>query len=61
MKTLLGLGIRTIRTLDAAGKLPAPVRIGGRVLWSVREIRQWIAAGCPPRDEWTAIKAAAKT
>jgi predicted DNA-binding transcriptional regulator AlpA len=57
---LLGFGLRTIRSHDAAGKLPKPLRIGGRVVWSVAEIREWIAAGAPNRDEWEARKAARK-
>ena len=57
---LLGLGLRTIRTHDAAGKLPAPVRIGGRVVWSVAEIRAWLSAGAPDRATWAAIRDARK-
>ena len=55
---LLGLGLRTIRTHDAAGKLPRPIRIGGRVVWDVEEIRAWLAAGAPDRKTWDARKAA---
>ncbi len=51
---LLCAGVRSIRTWDAAGKLPAPIRIGGRVVWRVQEIRAWIEAGAPNRDEWDA-------
>ena len=36
---LLCAGVRTVRTWDAAGKLPAPLRIGGRVVWQVDEIK----------------------
>lgn len=57
---LLGLGVRTIRTHDAAGKLPAPVRIGGRVVWRVAEIRDWLDAGAPDRETWEARRAARK-
>lgn len=57
---LLCCGIRTVRTWDAAGKLPAPVRICGRVLWRVDEIRAWLTAGAPDRDAWAAITAARK-
>lgn len=51
---MLGLGVKTIRSHHAAGKLPAPVRLGGRVLWRVAEIKAWLAAGCPDRATWTA-------
>lgn len=53
---LLGLGVRTIRTHDAGGKIPAPIRIGGRVVWSIDEIRAWLRAGAPDRATWTAIR-----
>ena len=53
---LLDGSVRSIRTWDAAGKLPAPIRIGGRVVWRVQEIRAWLEAGAPNRDEWEARK-----
>jgi len=55
---LLCAGVRTVRTWDAAGKLPAPIRIGGRVVWRVAEIRAWLAAGAPDREAWAAMVAA---
>jgi predicted DNA-binding transcriptional regulator AlpA len=58
--SLLSVGLRTVRTWDAAGKLPRPSRIGSKVLWNVSELREWLAAGCPPRDEWEIRKAAGK-
>ncbi len=57
---LLCAGVRTVRTWDAAGKLPAPIRIGGRVVWRVDEIRAWLAAGAPNRETWAALRAARK-
>ena len=60
---LLRVGIRTVRTWDTAGKLPKPIRIGGRVVWNLKGkwgLRAWLAAGAPHRDEWEARKAAAK-
>lgn len=51
---LLCAGVRTVRTWDAAGKLPAPIRIGGRVVWRIAEIKAWLAAGAPNRAEWEA-------
>lgn len=57
---LLAAGVRTVRTWDAAGKLPSPIRIGGRVVWRVAEIRAWLAAGAPDRARWAAIVAARK-
>ena len=54
---LLCAGIRTVRMWDAAGKLPAPIRIGGIVVWRLDEIRAWLNAGAPDRETWTAIRA----
>jgi prophage regulatory protein len=57
---LLCAGVRTVRTWDAAGKLPAPIRIGGRVVWRVDEITAWLGAGAPNRETWAARKAASR-
>ena len=54
---LLCSGIRTVRTWDAAGKLPAPIRIGGRVVWRVAEIKAWLTAGAPDRATWATLRA----
>jgi prophage regulatory protein len=55
---MLCVGLRTVRTWDSAGRLPSPIRIGGAVRWRVSEIRRWLAAGCPDRATWTAMRAA---
>jgi predicted DNA-binding transcriptional regulator AlpA len=49
---LLGMSERNVWRLDLSGKLPAPVRIGRAVRWRHNEVQAWLAAGCPPRDEW---------
>lgn len=53
---LLGLCVRSVRSMDASGKLPQPLRIGGRVLWRVSELHQWIEAGAPDRKTWNALR-----
>ena len=55
---LLSLGLRTVRTMDAAGRLPRPVKLGSKTLWSVAEVKAWIAAGCPDRQAWEVLKTA---
>lgn len=45
---LLQVSPRTLWRLLSAGKLPAPLRLGGVVRWRFEEITKWIAAGCPP-------------
>ncbi len=57
---LLGVGLRTVRTWNSAGKLPTPIRIGGRVVWRMKEIRAWLAAGAPDRETWAAMCEARK-
>jgi predicted DNA-binding transcriptional regulator AlpA len=46
--------LRTWRTWDTAGWIPRPVRIGRSTLWRADELREWVAAGCPRRQEWEA-------
>ena len=53
-------GLRTVRAWDAAGKLPSPIRLGGKFVCRLDEIRDWLAAGAPRRAEWQARRAAAR-
>jgi predicted DNA-binding transcriptional regulator AlpA len=48
----------TLDRLRAAGRLPRPVRLGGQWRWLREEIEAWTRAGCPPRTEWEARRAA---
>lgn len=58
---LLGIGLRTFRTMDAAGRLPAPVRLSrGCVRWRLAELLDWTEAGCPDREAWAALRASRK-
>ena len=60
---LLCAGVRTVRTWDNCGKLPRPLRIGGRVVWVLdgpSGIRAWLAAGAPDRATWEAGKTASR-
>lgn len=54
---MLGLSVRTIRRLDAAGKLPRPIKIGGAVRWRRAEIELWLEADCPDRQRWESVRA----
>ena len=54
---MLGLSERTIRQLDAGGKIPRPVTIGARsVRWSIAEIEDWLSQGAVDRAAWEAIR-----
>jgi predicted DNA-binding transcriptional regulator AlpA len=58
--TICAIGRSTWFRLRSAGKTPAPVKLGGRVLYRVEDLCQWVALGCPPRKEFEARKAAAQ-
>jgi predicted DNA-binding transcriptional regulator AlpA len=53
---LCGVSRATWYSLRKAGRVPRPVRLGRRVLWRVEELREWMAAGCPPLSRWDAAK-----
>jgi predicted DNA-binding transcriptional regulator AlpA len=55
---LCGISEASWYRLKSAGKLPAPVKLGGRVLWRVEELRRWSAAGCPDLRTWQALESA---
>jgi predicted DNA-binding transcriptional regulator AlpA len=54
---LCGVSEASWHRLNAAALVPAPRRLGGCVLWSRPELRDWIAAGCPNREAWETIRA----
>jgi len=51
-----GLSERTWWRLDRSSRLPRAIAVGRRRLWRVEELRGWVAAGCPARDQWDAIR-----
>lgn len=53
---LCGVSRSTWYSLRKAGRVPKPVRLGRRVLWRVEELREWVAAGCPPLSRWETLK-----
>ena len=55
--TLCGVSRATWWGWNAAGQIPLPALRRGRVVrWNRTELERWIAAGCPARDRWQAIK-----
>ncbi len=49
---LLPFAIRTLRRMDAAGKLPRGFKVGGRKLWRFSDLRLWCEWGFPERLEF---------
>ncbi len=52
---LVGISLATWHRLKSARRIgPAPVRLGGRVLYRVGDLRLWTEWGCPPLLEFEA-------
>ena len=48
----LGCSVAHVWRVNAAGKMPAPLRLGGLTRWRRDELAVWISEGCPPRARW---------
>lgn len=57
---VLGVSIRQVWRLNATGKLPRPIRLGGSVKWKTSEITDWFEKNCPDRQTWEAMKEVTK-
>lgn len=55
---LYGVTGRAWRKWHAAGRVPAPYRLGRAVRWDPRELAEWTRHGCPPRERWDALRGA---
>lgn len=54
---LCGWSLRSWRSADARGLVPASVRLGSRrKVWPIEELRVWLAAGAPPRERWESMR-----
>ena len=49
---MLGIGRTHLFELNKTGRLPIPIKLGRAVRWRVDELREWVAAGCPSRQQW---------
>jgi predicted DNA-binding transcriptional regulator AlpA len=59
---LCGISPATWARWNAAGRIPAPIRLSpGCVRWRRAELVAWCDAGCPDRHSWEAMKAANNT
>ena len=48
----LSISLASVYNLRAAGKLPAPVRLGGSVRWRRSDIVDWISMSCPNLEKF---------
>jgi len=53
---LVGVKRSTFYSLHSEGLLPGPIRLRGRVLWRVDDLKSWVAAGCPNRQAFDALQ-----
>ena len=53
---LCSLSKATWHRLDALGRIPAPITLCRRKLWSRAELNAWVLAGCPIRPKWEKLK-----
>jgi predicted DNA-binding transcriptional regulator AlpA len=53
----LGISRAQFWKLHASGRLPLPIRLGAKKpMWVLAELRDWLATGAPPRDQWERTK-----
>jgi excisionase family DNA binding protein len=45
---MLSISRSQVYAMTSTGKLPQPVKVGGRTLWRRRELEAWVEAGCKP-------------
>jgi predicted DNA-binding transcriptional regulator AlpA len=53
---LLRRSVASLERDQSAGRLPAPVYVGGSRRWRRAEIEAWVLAGCPERARWDEIR-----
>ena len=54
---LLGIGRTTFYQLCSSGRIgPMAIKFGRRSLFRLDELREWVAADCPPRVKWHAMR-----
>jgi predicted DNA-binding transcriptional regulator AlpA len=56
LAAMLSVSLRTIRSLDASGRIPRGIVLGGRrKVWSLESIKRWLAEGAPSRKDFEEI------
>jgi len=52
---MLGISESGLWRLLSQERVPRPIRLGRRTLWSPEELRRWVHAGCPNQSRWAAM------
>ena len=52
MARMVPFGVRTLRRMDASGRIPSGFKVGGRKLWRVSDLTLWASWGFPERTEF---------
>jgi predicted DNA-binding transcriptional regulator AlpA len=58
LSELLQRSVASLYRDDAAGRLPAGLKLGASKRWRYSEILAWVDAGMPDRRTWEAMKSA---
>lgn len=54
---LIGVGKTLFYSMASSGALgPQPIRFGRRTVYRYDELTSWVAAGCPHRRQWLAMR-----
>src|SRR5438034_1303628 len=53
LSRLLHRSVASLHRDDAAGRLPAGLKLGASKRWRYAEIVEWVQAGMPDRETWT--------
>src|SRR5437879_6189347 len=54
LSELLNRSVASLHRDDAAGRLPAGLKLGASKRWRYAEIVAWVEAGMPDRETWAA-------
>lgn len=47
---LCGISAAAWDRLNAAGKVPRPIKLGARVVWKRSDLQTWVELDCPDRE-----------
>lgn len=56
LAVLLDRSVASLERDIPAGRLPAPVWLGGSRKWRRAEIVEWVDAGCPHQIDWEELR-----